>query len=273
MAIKHVKVVCDTAFPDCACKEVGTSEWNDSHTIEAATSFCSPIFVTPALGVPASGVATNITGLPTAGILDNAVTLGKMAGITAGNLITGDACGDPAAIATGTCGQVLTSNGACTAPTFQAAAGGGCSPTTVAIKSGTTSRVNACFSDDPDLTFCLSSCSKYFFILKFKTFEANACATPGIKFKFTVPTGATGKIMGPAKLWRTESCVSNLCLTTQHDYFPGHTICSAWDNMYEGFVETGGCTGTFAVSWAQINAAACTATSVAEGSSLVMFKG
>ena len=58
-------------------------------------------------------------------IADNAVSLAKMAGITAGNLITGDASGDPAAVATGNSGQVLTSNGAGAAPTFQAAAGGG----------------------------------------------------------------------------------------------------------------------------------------------------
>jgi hypothetical protein len=43
---------------------------------------------------------------------------------TAGNLITYDAAGDPAAVATGTAAQVLTSNGAGAAPTFQDVAGG-----------------------------------------------------------------------------------------------------------------------------------------------------
>lgn len=51
---------------------------------------------------------------------DDAVTLAKMAAGTAGNLITFDASGDPAVVATGTSGQVLTSNGAGAAPTFQA---------------------------------------------------------------------------------------------------------------------------------------------------------
>lgn len=56
---------------------------------------------------------------------DNAITLAKMASGTDGNLITYNASGDPAAVATGTAAQVLTSNGAGAAPTFQAAAGGG----------------------------------------------------------------------------------------------------------------------------------------------------
>ena len=64
-------------------------------------------------------------GVPTASIQDDAVTLAKMAAGTDGNLITYDASGDPAHVATGTATHVLTSNGAGAAPTFQAAAGGG----------------------------------------------------------------------------------------------------------------------------------------------------
>jgi hypothetical protein len=48
-----------------------------------------------------------------------------MAGGTDGELITYDASGDPANVAVGTSGHVLTSGGAGVAPTFQAAAGGG----------------------------------------------------------------------------------------------------------------------------------------------------
>jgi hypothetical protein len=61
----------------------------------------------------------------TAKIADDAVTLAKMAGGTDGNLITYDASGDPAHVATGTATHVLTSNGAGAAPTFQEAAAGG----------------------------------------------------------------------------------------------------------------------------------------------------
>ena len=71
--------------------------------------------VTPALGTPASGVLTNATGLPVAGLADG----------TDGELITWDASGNAATVAVGTADQVLTSNGAGAAPTFQDAAGGG----------------------------------------------------------------------------------------------------------------------------------------------------
>ena len=44
-----------------------------------------------------------------------------MAGGTDGNLISYDANGDPVAVATGSAGEVLTSNGSGNAPTFQTA--------------------------------------------------------------------------------------------------------------------------------------------------------
>ena len=56
----------------------------------------------------------------TAKILNDAVTLAKIAAGTDGELITWDASGDPAAVAVGTATHVLTSNGAGAAPTFQA---------------------------------------------------------------------------------------------------------------------------------------------------------
>jgi hypothetical protein len=58
-------------------------------------------------------------------IAADAVTLAKMAAGTAGTLITYDAAGDPAAVATGTAGQVLTSGGPGVAPTMQDVAAGG----------------------------------------------------------------------------------------------------------------------------------------------------
>ena len=57
-------------------------------------------------------------------IVNNAISLGKMATGTAGNLITYSAAGAPAVVATGTATHVLTSNGAGAAPTFQAVGGG-----------------------------------------------------------------------------------------------------------------------------------------------------
>jgi hypothetical protein len=60
-------------------------------------------------------------------IADDAVTLAKMASGTDGNIISYDASGNPVAIVTGNAGQVLTSAGAGSPPTFADAAGGGLS--------------------------------------------------------------------------------------------------------------------------------------------------
>jgi hypothetical protein len=67
---------------------------------------------------------TSLTTVQTGDIADNAVTLAKMAGGTDGNLIGIDANGDPAYIATGSDGQVLTSGGANVAALMEDAGGG-----------------------------------------------------------------------------------------------------------------------------------------------------
>tara|TARA_Y100000310_G_scaffold339805_1_gene433632 strand:- start:487 stop:1218 length:732 start_codon:yes stop_codon:yes gene_type:complete len=64
-------------------------------------------------------IGTQLTGeCPEAAFADDAVTLAKMAHGTDGNLIGYDASGNPAAIAAGTSGQVLTSAGAGSASAF-----------------------------------------------------------------------------------------------------------------------------------------------------------
>ncbi|NQV46548.1 MAG: hypothetical protein HQ504_02075, partial [Rhodospirillaceae bacterium] len=71
----------------------------------------------------AGGLGVKALGVGTAELADDAVTLAKIAAGTDGELITWDAAGNPAVVATGTAAQVLTSNGAGAAPTFQAAGG------------------------------------------------------------------------------------------------------------------------------------------------------
>lgn len=58
-------------------------------------------------------------------VADDAIGLGQMASGTDGNLITYDASGNPAHVATGNDGQVLTSAGAGAAPAFEALPTGG----------------------------------------------------------------------------------------------------------------------------------------------------
>lgn len=47
----------------------------------------SPSLTTPALGTPSSGTLTNCTGLPTAGLVNNAVTLAKMQQVSTGTFL------------------------------------------------------------------------------------------------------------------------------------------------------------------------------------------
>tara|TARA_R110000868_G_scaffold251992_1_gene508686 strand:- start:33 stop:713 length:681 start_codon:yes stop_codon:yes gene_type:complete len=88
-------------------------------------------------------------------IEDDAVTLAKMAGGTDGNLITYDAAGDPAYVATGTAGQVLTSNGAGAAPTMQTPAAVASVPTGAVLDYAGTSAPSGylfCYGQDVSRT-------------------------------------------------------------------------------------------------------------------------
>ena len=73
----------------------------------------------------------------TTALADNAVTLGKMASGTDGNIISYDASGNPVAVATGSSGQVLTSAGAGASPTFAAVPAPTSGIAASAIDSGT----------------------------------------------------------------------------------------------------------------------------------------
>lgn len=72
-----------------------------------------------------SGIVAAAEGgsVDTGQIVDNAVTLAKMAGGTDGQILTYDASGNPVAVGPGTDGQVLTSTGAGSPPAFETASG------------------------------------------------------------------------------------------------------------------------------------------------------
>jgi|2_EtaG_2_1085320.scaffolds.fasta_scaffold18047_3 biopolymer transport protein ExbD len=76
------------------------------------------------MGYLVQGGAPPDASVSTDKIVDDAVTLAKMAAGTDGNIISYDASGNPVAVATGTDGQVLTSSGAGAVCAFEDAAGG-----------------------------------------------------------------------------------------------------------------------------------------------------
>jgi len=99
----------------------GVTQHHDTYSVSATTVTFDTAIPTGTLKIEAKYGSTYAVGT----VPDDAVTLAKMASGTDGNLISYDTNGDVAAVATGDSGQILTSNGAGTAPTFQAAAAGG----------------------------------------------------------------------------------------------------------------------------------------------------
>lgn len=97
----------------------------------AALTLAGITLTTPDIGTPSAGVLTSCTGLPYSGLAD---------GID-GNLITWNSSGVIALVSTGDAGQVLTSNGVGTAPTFQV--GGGGTPTVITVANEATD--TSCF--------------------------------------------------------------------------------------------------------------------------------
>lgn len=119
---------------------VGAWQWIRSDGTEWKTISSSASGAGTVTEVNTSGGLTGgpITGSGTISIAADGVSLDKLAAGTAGNLISYDSSGDPVAVATGSSGEVLTSNGAGAAPSFQAvSAGGGLQSMQVFTSTGT----------------------------------------------------------------------------------------------------------------------------------------
>jgi hypothetical protein len=104
---------------------------NSSGVLSEVALATTQILIGDGTGFTAAALSGDAT-MTNAGVVtvaDDAITLAKLNGGTAGNIIAYDASGDPVAVATGTDGQVLTSAGAGAPPAFEdAAAGGGTNP-------------------------------------------------------------------------------------------------------------------------------------------------
>tara|TARA_B100000214_G_scaffold34908_1_gene22050 strand:- start:27 stop:1241 length:1215 start_codon:yes stop_codon:yes gene_type:complete len=94
----------------------GVTSWSDAGT---TSTIANGAVTADKLATDAvTTVKITDSNVTTAKIADDAVTLAKMAPGTDGNIISYDANGDPVAVATGSAGQVLTSAGAGSPPTF-----------------------------------------------------------------------------------------------------------------------------------------------------------
>jgi len=163
--------------------------------------------------------------------------------------------------AQGTSGQVLTSNGACSKPTFQASGG------------GFTTKVKACDQSitcdntltlDCCLQFCADANSSY---ALFGAYNFTTGATGDWKYTWTLPTNGTGKRL--SSNWNAGvGEISTLCMTATSSVFV--TGGCEFGFVIAGTMNIGACAGVVGLSWAQNVSNACS-TTLKKGSWL-MFK-
>ena len=185
---------------------------------------------------------------------------------TDGELITWDSLGAPAAVAVGTLGQVLTSNGVGEAPTFQAGGGGSGNTFARVVKKADQSVNNTTTpTDDSELFVALSINKTYSFML---LFMMHIRPTSDLKYQLTVPTGATGNDRGTGD-WDATSEITFPSLPSNHSV----TVTGEGDFTVANYgrVITGGTAGNLQVQLAQVMATVEDTTSL-EGSLLVVWE-
>ena len=189
------------------------------------------------------------------------IAVSDLANGTDGELITWNSSGVASAVPVGTATNVLTSNGAGQAPTFQAAGGSGNTFARIVKKADETITNDSTLSDDAELTVALTAGKTYSFIC---TIWYDSNSNPDFKMSFPLNgnTGrrSTGTITSTANMDTTSlETTSNWAQNDAADY--------AAVNV--GYVVSAG--GALTLQWAQ-NTSSGTATTVKEGSSLVVWE-
>ena len=185
---------------------------------------------------------------------------------TDGQLITWAADASATVVATGTADQVLTSNGAGAAPTFQAAAGGGFW-TYVMKETDETIQEDTTMSADSELTFSVSANVDYI-VEMMVIFETGG--TGDFKFSWQCPAS-------PDDVRGLYAEVQGLAQGINDVYTSNRDICS-WDEQVAGgagigmirhwvMFENGSNAGSLTFEWAQ-NASEAVDTTVSQGSYL-----
>ena len=149
-------------------------------------------------------------------VADDAIGLGQMASGTDGNLITYDASGNPAHVATGNDGQVLTSAGAGAAPVFEDAGGGWSFVSSVIISSSTATASFTGLGTGYDYQMYSSNVTPVTDAAEFRG-----------QLGITGPTYRTSNYLGAQQSFRSNSATVNYAVRT--GYFPmdGYTAGNA----------------------------------------------
>ena len=122
----YTMIAVDSQTPNILYYQCSSHANMGNHTFATSPVVNTGVFLTLPTADGSSGqvVTTNGSGVlsfAAATVADDSITLAKMAPGTDGNLITYDTSGNPAAVATGSAAQVLTSAGAGAVPSFQTA--------------------------------------------------------------------------------------------------------------------------------------------------------